>query len=256
MMSISRDCLLCKIYAKRVASQNAGMTYNHGRFRLSDYDLTKFPGPKVGEPTPDFELIGLDGNPVQLSSFRGRWLVLETASVSCMMYARNVGRIAELKCKYPDIEWLVVYVREAHPGRRRPAHQAMAQKLALAKSLKADYGESRTVVVDSLSGDLHRALGSLPNMAYVLNPDGEVVYRCDWLSVPELDRVLANRPDTETNQHTLTDDLHYPSVWLTAKILWRSGIAAVWDFLRAAPRLLPTHRAADRHYLAQRKTDK
>ncbi len=59
------------------------MTYNHGRFRLSDYDLTQFPGPKVGEPAPDFGLTGLDGDALHLSSFRGRWLVLETASVSC-----------------------------------------------------------------------------------------------------------------------------------------------------------------------------
>jgi len=226
------------------------MTYNHGRFRLSDYDLTQFPGPKVGEPAPDFELTGLDGKPVLLSSYRGRWLVLETASVSCMMYARNVGRNSELKSKYPDVDWLVVYVREVHPGRRRPAHQDMTTKLVLAGSLKEDYGESRPVAVDTLEGDMHRAYGSLPNMVYVLNPDGEVVYRCDWLSVPELDKVLAKRPETQTNQHTLTDDLNYPSVWLTARILWRSGIAAVWDFLRAAPRLLPTHRAADKHYLA------
>jgi len=226
------------------------MTYNHGRFRLSDYDLTQFPGPKVGEPAPDFELTGLDGKPVQLSSFRGRWLVLETASVSCMMYARNVDKIALVRQKYPDVAWLIVYVREAHPGRRRPAHRDMTAKIALAGSLKDDYGESRPVAVDTLGGDMHRAYGSLPNMAYVLNPDGEVAYRCDWLSVPELDSVLARRPDTETNQHTLTDDLHYPSVWLTARILWRSGIAAVWDFLRAAPHLLPTHRAADKHYTA------
>ena len=231
------------------------MTYNLGRFRLSDYDLTRFQGPGVGEPAPDFELTDLDGNAVRLSSFTGRWLVLETASVSCMMYARNVGRIGLLLQKYPDVEWLVVYVREAHPGRHRPAHRDMTQKTALAGSLNGDYGESRTVVVDSLDGDMHRAFGSLPNMVYVLNPDGEVAYRCDWLSVPELDRVLGQRPTIETNQHTLTDDLHYPSVRLTARILWRSGITAIWDFLRAAPNLLPTHRAADRHYLAQQQTD-
>jgi len=65
------------------------MTYNHGRFRLSDYDLTKFPGPTVGEAAPDFELTGLDGNPVHISSFGGRWLILETASVSCMMWNRG-----------------------------------------------------------------------------------------------------------------------------------------------------------------------
>jgi hypothetical protein len=59
------------------------MTYNHGRFRLSDYDLTQFPGPTVGEPAPDFGLTGLDGKPVHISFYRGRWLVLDTASVSC-----------------------------------------------------------------------------------------------------------------------------------------------------------------------------
>ena len=69
MMSINRDCILCKTCAKWVTSQGIHMTYNLGRFRLSDYDLTQFPGPKVGEPAPDFELTGLDGNPVQKSFF-------------------------------------------------------------------------------------------------------------------------------------------------------------------------------------------
>jgi len=101
---------------------------------------------------------------------------------------------------------------------------------------------------------MHRAYGSLPNMVYVLSPDGEVVYRCDWLSVPELERVLGQRPDIEANQHTLTDDLHYPKVGLTVRILWRSGFAAIWDFLRAIPHLTAAHRAADQHYLAQPKT--
>ena len=229
------------------------MVYNQARFRLSDYDLTRFPGPGPGERAPDFELTLLDGSPMYLSSFRGRWLVIETASVSCMMYARNVDNISQLRKKYPDVDWLVVYVREAHPGRSRPAHADMAQKIALAGALNEDYGESRTVAVDSLSGDLHRALGSLPNMVYVLNPEGEIVYRCDWLSAPELGQVLSQRPAIETNQHTLTDDLHYPSVWLTIRILWRSGIAALWDFLRAAPHLTPTHRDADRHYLENKK---
>jgi len=100
---------------------------------------------------------------------------------------------------------------------------------------------------------MHRAYGSLPNMVYVIDPEGKVIYRCDWLTVPELDRVLGQRPVLEPNQHTLTDDLHYPSVGLTAKILWRSGWAAIWDFLRAAPHLLPTHRASDQFYRSRQK---
>ncbi len=231
------------------------MSYNLERFQLSDYDLTRFPGPKAGEMAPDFELTSLDGGPLKISSFKGRWLVIETASTSCMMYARNVDKIGLLRKKYPDVEWLLAYVREAHPGGRRPAHTSVGQKLALAKSLQTDFGETRQVAIDTLEGDMHRAYGSLPNMAYVLNPDGKIVYRCDWLSVPELERVLYQRPDTECNQHTLTDDLVYPSVWLTGKILWRSGFAAIWDFLRAVPKLLPAHREADKHYRGQKKTD-
>jgi len=231
------------------------MNYNLGRFRLSDYDLTRFPGPQPGEPAPDFELTGLDGTPLKVSSFRGRWLVLETASITCMMYARNVANIGHLKHKYPDVNWLLVYVREAHPGQRRPAHKDMAQKLKLAGSLRDEFGETRMVAADTLSGDMHVAYGSLPNMVYVLNPEGMVVYRCDWLSAPELDRVLAQRPITETNQHTMTDDLHYPSVWLTAKILWRSGLVAIWDFIRAVPHLTAAHRAADKHYSSPQGKD-
>lgn len=232
------------------------MPYNLERFHLSDYDLNRFPGPEAGQPAPDFELSGLDGKPIKLSSYRGRWLVIETASTSCMMYGRNVEKIGLLQKKYPAVEWLVAYVREAHPGRRRPAHQDMSQKLELAKTLKGDFGETRTVAVDKLAGDMHRAYGSLPNMVYVISPDGEIVYRCDWLSVPELDHVLGRLPHTEFNQHTLTDDLHYPSVWLTARILWRSGLIAIWDFLRAAPKLIPTHREADRQHLARQNPDK
>jgi peroxiredoxin len=231
------------------------MTYNLSRFRLSDYDLTDFSGPRLGESAPDFELTGLDGKKIKISSFRGHWLVIETASTSCMMYARNVTKIGKLRKEYEDVEWLVVYVREAHPGGSRPAHQDFAQKVVLAKTLQGDFGEMRKIAVDTISGDMHRAYGNLPNMVYVLNPDSEVVYRCDWLSVPELERVLAQRPDIETNQHTLTDDLHYPKVGLTVRILWRSGFAAIRDFLRAVPHLTAAHRAADRHYQAQAKAD-
>lgn len=231
------------------------MTYNLSRFRLSDYDLTQFPGPVAGDTAPDFELIGEDGETVTLSSFRGRWLVIETASVSCMMYARNVTKMGLLQQKYPDIEWLLVYVREAHPGHRRTAHRSIEQKVSMAKSCRDDYGESRTIAIDDLSGLMHRTYGGLPNMVYVLNPEGKIVYRCDWATVPALERVLSSRPKCDTNEHTMTDDLHYPSVWLTARILWRSGIAAIWDFVREAPRLIPSHRAADKHYLAQLEKD-
>ena len=92
-------------------------TYNYPRFKMSNYELGYFPGPKAGEDVNyDYTLTDLDGNEVSLADYKGKWLVIESGSLTCPMYVKNVKPYAKLKEKYPDVEWLVVYVREAHPG--------------------------------------------------------------------------------------------------------------------------------------------
>jgi len=121
------------------------MEYNYQRFKLSDYDLTQFPGPRAGDKMPDFTLYDQQGNAVRLSDFRGKWVVIETGSTSCMMYARHVSAANQLAEKYPDVEFLVVYVREAHPGRKLPAHRSLEQKLEMSKTLAPLYGETSKI---------------------------------------------------------------------------------------------------------------
>lgn len=169
--------------------------YNFYRFHPSNYDYERFDGPEAGTDMLEFELYGLDGKPLNLFDYCGKWLVLETGSLTCPMYVKNINPIKSVMKKYPDVEFLVVYVREAHPGSRQGAHATLAQKLSVARKSQNVYDEIRSVVVDDLDGSMHRAYGSFPNMVYVINPDGVVVCRCDWAFPDLICRVLSERPE-------------------------------------------------------------
>tara|TARA_Y100001970_G_scaffold182778_1_gene222305 strand:- start:1691 stop:2110 length:420 start_codon:yes stop_codon:yes gene_type:complete len=39
---------------------------------------------------------------------------------------------------------------------------------------------NRTMLVDSLEGDIHKAYGRLPNMTYIVNRYGNIIYKSDW----------------------------------------------------------------------------
>ena len=93
-------------------------TYNYQRYKMSEYDLGAFPGSKAGELAEDFTIQDQNGSEVSLENYRGKWVVLETGSITCAMYVKNIPGIKRLQIKYPDVEFLLVYVREAHPGSR------------------------------------------------------------------------------------------------------------------------------------------
>ena len=115
-------------------------TYNYPRFMMSNYELGDFPGPKAGENASyDYTFTDLDGNEVKLSDYKGKWLVIEAGSLSCPMYVKNVKPFEKVREKHPDVEWLVVYVREAHPGEKAGQAKSMEEKIAHAKRIRYDY---------------------------------------------------------------------------------------------------------------------
>ena len=177
------------------------MDYNYERYKMSNYDLTRFDGPAAGEELIDFKLTTLDGKEVSLSDYKDKWLVLETGSLTCPMFVKNINPLRDVKAKHPDVEFLVIYVREAHPGSRRGPTQDLEQKIALAKEMKNSFGEHREILVDGIDGAMHQAYGALPNMVYVVNPDGKVIYRCDSGFAKRIDKVLKNRATLHTEEH-------------------------------------------------------
>ena len=216
-----------------------GETYNYPRFKMSNYELGYFPGPKAGEQVGyDHSLTDLEGYEVRLEDYKGKWLVIESGSLTCPMYVKNVKPFAQLKAKFPDVEWLVVYVREAHPGEKTEQAGSIEEKIAYAKRTKEDYREVRKIAVDTVDGKWHHDWGLLPNTVYVINPEGKVIYRADWSFPHNVDRVLQNRDQIDTNEHVA---IVGAPPWITIPVTLKGGWMALYDILIIFPRVYYEH---------------
>jgi hypothetical protein len=101
----------------------------------------------------------------------------------------EVPPLTELYQKYrpKGFEFFVVYVREAHPGENFPHHSSLEQKLAHARKLRELDKVCLPILVDDIEGTVHRAYGLRPNMIYLIDRDGVIVYKSDWTDAHELD---------------------------------------------------------------------
>lgn len=78
------------------------------------------------------------------------------------------------------VRFVFVYTREAHPGENYPHHTSFDQKLAHARAMVTRWQIKRPMLVDDLDGPVHRAYGCLPNMTYIVKPNGAILYRASW----------------------------------------------------------------------------
>ena len=224
--------------------------YNNARFKIKLYDWDLFLGPAAGDIAPDFTVSDLEtGEPVSLSGLRGKWVVIETGSSTCSMYTKNIPGMESLCAEHPDVEFLVIYVREAHPGERLHQHKHFAAPVSAARLLKPRYNENRRVLVDSHAGDFHRVYGMKPNFIYVIRPDGTVHYRCDWAHVDGLKEALENRGILHKQEHADIEKLHATrGMGIAIRTMWTGGLIALWDFFAAGPELVKRHKFEDEYY--------
>ncbi|MCA1573711.1 MAG: hypothetical protein LC770_04075 [Acidobacteria bacterium] len=78
------------------------------------------------------------------------------------------------------VEFVSVYVREAHPGERYPHHTSDEQKMRHARDWAGQDQIPWTTAVDTLEGAAHGAYGPLPNSAYLVDRTGRVAFRALW----------------------------------------------------------------------------
>ena len=172
--------------------------YNYDKFVGRSYSFPAFKTIlKVGTRAPDFTAKLLDGGDVKLSSHIGNQnVVLEFGSMTCPPAVFNsAASKASLNNLYPEykdkgFQFYVVYTREAHPGEKVTYHQSYDQKLKHAARFKAEEGLQVPIIVDSLEGEIHQKYGMLPNMIYVINKQGVIMYRADWTDMDEMRSVL------------------------------------------------------------------
>ena len=211
--------------------------YNYAAFDADQYELLNFEAPKVGELAPDFRATRLDGNSVQLADYSGRVVILEMGSITCPIYQSRRQTMNVLTSAFPEYNFIVLYVREAHPGDLINQHQSNAEKINRAATLRKDYRENRMILVDDLAGTAHRLYGAMPNAIFVIDSQGRIVFRSNWNDVSATKKVLINLKAGKAI-NGIKFYFKPANPWIAKGILNRAGKGAARDFFGSFPPLL------------------
>ncbi len=220
--------------------------YNYDRFRR---EMLQSKGsdrwgraPEPGDEAPAFELRSLNGELVKLSDFRdSRNVVLTFGSATCPQTAASIGGLRSLAREFPrsEVEFLFVYVREAHPGVELPAHHSMEDKVSAAMLLREQEQIDYPILVDELGGEVHRRYGALPNASFIIDKSGRIAYRSLASHGPSLGAALEELLEREKERgvhHAVVhggEDAITPSLktFLNAyRAIERGGYDAVVNF--------------------------
>jgi hypothetical protein len=126
-----------------------------------------------GQPAPAFTLTAVDGKPVNLADFRGRYVVLEWNNPHCPFVVKHYGsgNMQSLQKRFTadNVAWLVINSTNA-------GHSEYMAPAALASWIK-EQGATPTAVMLDADGKTGRAYGAraTPHM-YVIDPKGTLVY--------------------------------------------------------------------------------
>ena len=127
----------------------------------------------VGQPAPDFSAPDLQGKPVKLSDFKGKYVVLEWVNPECPYVRRhyNSGNMPELQKEVAakDVVWLAINSSNPSSGEfKTPAE--------MTKWLGEKGGAPRATLIDK-DGNVGKLYGArtTPHM-YVIDPQGKLIY--------------------------------------------------------------------------------
>ena len=158
--------------------------YNYDRFHremLQSSPADRWSrAPEPGDEAPGFELRSLTGELVKLSDFKNsRNVVVTFGSATCPQTAASIGGLRSLSREFPvsEVEFLFIYVREAHPGVELPPHHSMEDKARAAMLLRDQEQIDFPILIDELGGEVHRRYGALSNASFIVDKSGRVAYR-------------------------------------------------------------------------------
>ncbi len=170
-------------------------------------------GPQPGEPAPAFELTGVTGETVTLASLRGKPVVIEFGSYTCPVFRRQVEPLQTLQARFGDnVHWVLVYTKEAHPvdgnvaginrreGIEVPQHVSFQKRLEVAKVCREKLNLKARVLVDGIENKVTDAYGGHPNRGFVIDADGKVVSRQNWIDADRTREALEELLATEHSQ--------------------------------------------------------
>ena len=98
----------------------------------------------------------------------------------------------KLADKYADssVGSVFIYTNEAHPGENFPPLSGMAQKAAHAVAMRDERNVSRPIYLDALDGQCHMEYGGYPNMTWIFNSAGIVLYKAEWTGAESVENAI------------------------------------------------------------------
>lgn len=229
----------------RVAAEATVDSYRFDHPRISDIvnDMHIRKGDVgPGDTVKPFDLQTTDGGRLRSADIaaNGQPALLVFGSRTCPVTESAVEGLEQLHALYGHkTRFVMVQVREAHPGKTIGQPHTFEQKVRHAIDLKNHHHLPFEVAVDDIDGTFHRALGSRPNSAYVIDPSGTILFRAQWANETQpigeaLAAIVAgNAPPAPTvtrTFHAITQTVGYMSAVLDA-----AGKGARLDTWKVAP---------------------
>ncbi|MBU1211537.1 MAG: redoxin domain-containing protein [Alphaproteobacteria bacterium] len=197
--------------------------------------------PRPGDRLPDFDLQTTRGDRIKSADLVGQKPILViTGSYTCPMTASSNPILKDLHSQFGSaITFVMLHVREAHPGEQREQPRRFEEKMRHAKDLQERDRLPWPIAVDDIDGTVHRALDNKPNAVYLTDRDGEIVYRGLWAGdeaglVPALESVQRGEiPEQQDSQRRLVPMAM--GIGKMREITQQSGPRAAQDLWTAAP---------------------
>lgn len=146
--------------------------------------------------THDFSLpVAQDGTTYSLGANTGKIRAFMFGSITNPPARYQVDRWSRLAKKYgkEDVQLFVIYGAELHPGDKKefkayPKPKSEYEKLAYAQEF-AQLG-TLPVLVDGLNDATFTAYGKAPNGAYLVDKDGNLVFRGTWADSRKMEHMI------------------------------------------------------------------
>ena len=132
----------------------------------------------AGRPSPTATLRRFDGTTVQSRELiRQRPMVLAFGSYTCQYFTDRLDELEKLSKQYQDeVDFFVVYVREAHPTDVFKQPGSHAEIVANAKRMLETMALTMPVLVDDVAGTASEAFGVGANRLCLIDAKGEMIY--------------------------------------------------------------------------------
>ncbi len=217
------------------------------------------PGP--GDRVPDFDLPTLGGGRFRSTDLgeTGPALLI-FGSYTCPVTENSAPGLNKLHARFGDrVRFVMVDVREAHPGKTVPQPQGLDEKMTHSEQLRDLHGFQFEVAVDDIDGTLHRALSPKPNSAYVLGKDGAILFRAQWANDTKalsaaLETIAAGEPPRRSESGGVVRPILRQLRYM-APVFDRAGGGAWSDMWRVAPPMAATAFALKTFRVLPRKAE-